>query len=291
MIYSMTGYGKAVTIIGKFVFEIEIKSLNNRFLELSMKLPQILQPKEYELREILRQKIKRGKIYFSINARIENGGQNSLAVDEGKVVELLKSIDHIQAKYNIGGKIEISDLLQVKDIFALSIEEFSEQDFEQLKKCLVESIDSLLSMKQSEGAELVKDIQGRISSITKLIDEIEVTQKASLTEHFEKIKLRVAELINGASINAERLELELALLSDKSDITEECVRTRSHLKFFEETIAQGDDIGRKLNFLCQELHREANTISSKSISSTITRGSVLLREEVERIREQVQNIE
>lgn len=291
MINSMTGYGKSVATIGKYQFEIEVKSLNNRFLEISMKLPQAIQTREYEIRELIRQKLKRGKIYVSINARVENGGTNTFSIDDSKVKELLQSLSDIKKKFSLKGDVKIQDLLNVKEIFALSMDDFTDADYEGLKLALTEALQNLLTMKGNEGTELIRDIENRLENIQKIVGEIEEMQKACLPEHFEKLKQRVAEILEGNAVNYERLEMELALLSDKSDITEECVRTRSHLKFFKETLEQGEDVGRKMNFLCQELHREANTISSKSISSAITRSSVLLKEEIERIREQVQNIE
>lgn len=291
MINSMTGYGKSVATIGKYQFEIEVKSLNNRFLEISMKLPQAIQAREYEIRELIRQKIKRGKLYVSINARVENGGTNTFSIDEAKVKELLLSLEDVKKKFNLKGNVKVKDLLNVKEIFSLSMDDFSDADFEALKKALIASLDNLLLMKSNEGAELIKDISTRLASILTILNEIEENQKLCLPEHYEKLKLRVSEILEGNAVNYERLEMEIALLSDKSDITEEGVRIKSHLKFFDETIASGEDVGRKLNFLCQELHREANTISSKSISGAITRSSVFLKEEIERIREQVQNIE
>ncbi len=287
----MTGYGKSVATIGKYQFEIEVKSLNNRFLEISMKLPQAIQAREYEIRELIRQKIKRGKLYVSINARIENGGTNTFSIDEIKVKELLLSLEDIKEKFGLKGSVKVKDLLSVKEIFSLSMDDFSDVDFDALKKALISALDNLLLMKSNEGAELVRDIQARLANILTILLDIEENQKLCLPEHFEKLKLRVSEILGGNAVNFERLEMEIALLSDKSDITEEGVRIKSHLKFFDETIASGEDVGRKLNFLCQELHREANTISSKSISGAITRSSVFLKEEIERIREQVQNIE
>ncbi len=287
----MTGYGKTVSTIGKYIFEIEIKSLNNRFLEISLKLPPALQQKEYEIREAIKQKLRRGKLYVAFNARIDNGGEANVTVDETKIKELLASLSQVKTKFNLKGKIKISDLLGLKEIFNTNFDDFSDEDFEVLKKSLFQCIDNLLLMKQNEGGELVKDIKNRLASMLTLLEEIEEHQKSALPEHYDKMRARVQELTSGTIVNPERMELEIALLSDKSDITEECVRTKSHIKFFEEILAQGEDAGRKLNFLCQELNREANTISSKSISSVITKNSVFLKEEIERIREQVQNVE
>jgi uncharacterized protein (TIGR00255 family) len=291
MINSMTGYGKAVATIGRYQFEIEVKSLNNRFLEISMKLPQTIQAREYEIREIIRQKIKRGKLYVSINAHIDNGGTNTFSIDADKVGELLAELNAVKKKFDLKGTVKVKDLLAVKELFSLSMDEFSDADFASLKNALISSLDNLLLMKSNEGAELIKDIQNRLSTILTILNDIEENQKISLPEQYAKLKLRVNEILEGQTVNNERLEMEMALIIDKSTISEEGIRIKNHLKFFNEIITTGEDVGRKLNFLCQELLREANAISSKSGSSEITRSAVLLKEEIERIREQVQNFD
>jgi uncharacterized protein (TIGR00255 family) len=146
-------------------------------------------------------------------------------------------------------------------------------------------------MKKKEGEELAKDLKKRIKNIENKLAEIENESQASVEEYYSKLKEKVKLLISNITDYSDRLELELAIIAEKAEITEECVRLRSHLKFFIDSLDNDDEPGRKLNFLCQEMNREANTISSKTVSTAITHNTVLIREEIEKIREQIQNIE
>ncbi|HRI48530.1 MAG TPA: YicC family protein, partial [Ignavibacteriaceae bacterium] len=287
----MTGFGKAVSLINGFSYEIEVKSLNNRFLEISLKLPQTLLNKEYELKEIIRNKIKRGKIYVNMVIKRESDNGSDLIINQKKLDETMAVLQVIKKKLKIKETIKLSHILQFRDLFSHEVDDFSDTDFESLKKTFSEAIDNFIKMRNAEGEQLEKDLQQRIANIETAVTEIESLYRNETNEYFEKLKERVKALITDITSYNDRLEFELALLADKSDIAEECVRLRSHLKFFKLALAEGTDVGRKLNFLCQEMHREANTISAKAISTQISHISVGMKEEVERIREQIQNIE
>ncbi|MBX2976166.1 MAG: YicC family protein [Ignavibacteriaceae bacterium] len=291
MISSMTGFGKAVSLINGFSYEIEVKSLNNRFLEISLKLPQTLLNKEYELKEIIRNKIKRGKIYVNMVIKRESDNGSDLIINQKKLDETMAVLQVIKKELKIKETIKLSHILQFRDLFSHEVDDFSDTDFESLKKTFSEAIDNFIRMRNAEGEQLEKDLQQRIANIETAVTEIESLYRNETNEYFEKLKERVKALITDITSYNDRLEFELALLADKSDIAEECVRLRSHLKFFKLALAEGTDVGRKLNFLCQEMHREANTISAKAISTQISHISVGMKEEVERIREQIQNIE
>ncbi len=291
MIYSMTGFGKAIATIKNCTYEIEVKSLNNRFVEVSLKLPSGLYSREYEIREAIRKKIRRGKLLFVVNLQKQQGNTSTLTFDEEKVHALLDQLKELKKKFGIKGKLEIADLLNVKEMFSQDSETLSDEDFEAFKGAINEALDNLLKMKMLEGTELASDLQSRLDKILGYLALIEKDFKENLKIYFEKTKERIQELVADVAKYNDRMEVELALLADKSDITEECVRLKSHIKYFKEALSNGDDVGRKLNFLCQELHREANTISSKSYGNEITYNSLLIKEEIERIREQVQNIE
>jgi uncharacterized protein (TIGR00255 family) len=291
MIYSMTGFGKAIATINNCTYEIEVKSLNNRFVEVSLKLPSNLYSREYEIREALRKKIRRGKLLLVVNLQKQQENASALTIDEEKVHALLEQLKELKKKFGIKGQLEIADLLNVKEMFSQDSESLSDEDFELFKGALNESLDNLLHMKMLEGKELAADLESRLDKILSYLALIEKDFKENLKIYFEKTKERIQELVADVAKYNDRMEIELALLADKSDITEECVRLKSHIKYFKEALSNGDDVGRKLNFLCQELHREANTISSKSYGNEITYNSLLIKEEIERIREQVQNIE
>ncbi|MBK7228291.1 MAG: YicC family protein [Ignavibacteriales bacterium] len=292
MILSMTGYGKGSATNTKLQVDAEVKSINSRYLEIFLKFPPILTNKEYELRELIKSKIRRGKLNLSIQIK-KNGLEDEAAIiDDTKLKNYLTQIKKVKKAAKLSDKIKLEHLLMSRDIFTSSVEEINEHDFEILKKSVINSLDSLLEMKKNEGSELEKDLKKRVKSIEKYLDLIEKESQPSVGEHFAKYKEKVKNLLDeNVNINNDRLETELALMAERADITEECVRLRSHIKFFNSSIDKDEDPGRKLNFLCQEMNREANTISAKTLSTSITHHSVYIKEEIERIREQIQNIE
>ena len=292
MILSMTGYGKSTASNGKWDVDTEVKSINSRYLEVFIKYPPVLATKEYEIREVVKSKIKRGKLNLNIQIRKSGVEDDDFSLKEEKLKDYLALIKKIKKTAKLSDKIKLDHILMSKDIFTVPLEEISEKDFEIIKSSINESLDSLIKMKKAEGSELEKDLKKRIKSISKYLTSIEEQAKSEVSEHFEKYKEKIKNLLEESEkINNERLETELALIAERADITEECVRLRSHIKFFLDSINKDDDPGRKLNFLCQEMNREANTISAKTLSTSISHNSVYIKEEIERIREQIQNIE
>jgi len=290
----MTGFGRATAICNNSVFEIEIKSINSRYQDILIKVPSSISNKEYELRELIKSKFNRGKITLIINNK-KNGNGNSeiVSFDNNKLKTYLSLIKEIKKQAKLKEKIKLEHILANKDIFSSFGEELPEEEFEQLKIAINTALDELIKMKRNEGAELEKDLTKRIKKIEAKVQEIESFTSQSVNEHFENYKTKVLQLLNenSSELYDDRLKLELALLAEKSDISEECVRLKSHLKYFLEIMKKENEPGRKLNFLCQELNREANTISAKSLSLEITHKAIEIKEEIERIREQIQNVE
>jgi len=290
MIYSMTGYGKGSAKNENFTAEVEVKSVNSRFLEISLKLPASLMNREYDIREFIKSKINRGKLSLIIQLKQNGSAVDSLFVNKEKLKSYLSLIKEVKKSAKITEKIKLEHVLNNKDIFSIPDIELSDSEFILIKKALDTALTELLKMKKNEGKELAKDLVNRIKIIESKLDTIEKESSASVNEYFAKLKERISALLNDFNADKDRLHQELAIIADKADITEECVRLRSHIKFFLESL-NDDEPGRKLNFLCQEMNREANTISSKSISTLITHSSVFVKEEIEKIREQIQNIE
>lgn len=287
----MTGYGKGLAGNKKFSTEVEIKSVNSRFFEVYLKLPSALTAFDYELREIIKSKVKRGKINAVITLK-RNGQENGLiSIDLTKLRNHIALLNKIKASAKIKDSIKLEDILVNKDIFASEEAKIGATDFSIIKNALNRALVDLNRMKKNEGAVLSKDIMLRATNIEKSIASIEKEFRKSINDYFINLKKRAAELISSAEIDRDRLNLELALLADRADITEECVRLKSHLNFFKTSLKNDQEPGRKLNFLCQEINREANTISSKSVSTVIIHKAVQIKEEVEKIREQIQNIE
>jgi len=292
MILSMTGYGKGTASNSKWQADVEVKSINSRYLEVFLKYPPVLANKEYELRELIKSKIRRGKLNVSIQIKKNGFEDETVSLDESRLKNYLALIKKIKKSAKISDKIKLDHILMNRDILSSLVEEIGENEFELLKKSVLLSLDSLMQMKKNEGSELEKDLKKRIKSIEKYLDLIEKDAQPSVGDHFAKYKEKVKNLLeDSANINNDRLETELAMMAERADITEECVRLRSHIKFLLSSIDKEEDPGRKLNFLCQEMNREANTISAKTLSTAITHNSVHIKEEIERIREQIQNIE
>lgn len=292
MILSMTGYGKGVAANGGLSAEVEVKSVNSRYLDISLKLPSSLLNKEYDVREFIKTKITRGKLSVIIQLKKIEDETEIVPIDKDKLKSYIQLIKEIKKTAKLSEKIKLDHLLLNRDLFTSGNNvEYSEVEFQLIKKALGAALDQLKKMKKNEGLELAKDLKKRILIIENRLNEIEVDYKKAIPEQFEKLKGRVKSMIENISEFSDRLELELAVIADRSEITEECVRLRSHLKFFLESIDKDDDPGRKLNFICQEMNRETNTIASKSISTPVTHNSVLIKEEIEKIREQIQNIE
>ncbi|MBK7104329.1 MAG: YicC family protein [Ignavibacteriae bacterium] len=291
MLKSMTGFGSDVFSNDNFILETEIKSLNSRFLDLSIKLPKEIYKHEFAIRDLIKNKIGRGKVSLNINLtynKLTNGNSpiNSSALQNA--VEILKQINRFT---NSDSKIELIQILMLKDLFLNENQESNGIDFEIIANSINSAITKFVEMKNYEGLELKKDLDYRINNILEELIKIEGISKNSTKEYFEKFKERAKKLVDEFSDDKDRFLMELAILSEKHDITEECIRLRSHIKLFSETLENDEDAGRKLNFISQEMNREINTINSKSISSEIAHAGIVIKEELEKIREQIQNIE
>jgi uncharacterized protein (TIGR00255 family) len=289
---SMTGFSSVQTQYNNNEVTCEIRSLNSRYLDVSVRLPKIVSELENNIKDIIRNKITRGKIMFSLNfSSLVNEVQN-LRIDPDVVKTYMDLLHQLKTSAGIDSDVKLDHLLYFKDI--ISFEEESEID-EQLvilvEKITKESLDKLNEMRAQEGFHLRKDLEGRLNSISQLINEIEKYGQDNPKIEFERLNKRLQALINQEQIDRNRLELEQALIADKVDITEETVRMRSHIQLFNENLNLGSPIGKKLNFILQEMSRETNTISNKSTIVEISHRVVTLKEEIEKVREQIQNIE
>ncbi len=287
----MTGYGNAEFEKNGITYSSEIRSLNSKFLEISIKLPRAHVQRENEVRELIKKYISRGKILLFANLEKTSGSKLPIDIDEESLKYIQQLFKKIKKITKSKEKIRLEHFLHFSEIFQHQDEELSEEEFENLLECIDRSIQKLMDMKIQEGKELEQDISLRIDFIEKNVLKIEEIWSTRAKEEFIKLKEKAQKLLEGKEVDANRIELELALLLDKMDITEECVRLKSHIKFFRESINQKEPSGRKLGFLLQELLREANTIASKSNNAEISQLIVLIKEEIEKIREQVQNIE
>ena len=289
----MTGFGKAEGQHNGKRYSIELRSVNNRFNEISLKYPKFLSSKDYELKEIIRKKITRGKVSASITLQSSPDGQANLTLNKDAIKyyhDVLKSLRKMigsKEKIRLEHVLKFTDLLTPEDMSDIDTDEFKF-----LTALMNEAIDDLLNMKVKEGDFLKDDILKRINFIDKESDIIAELSREKIPQEKEKIMKKVEALLQDQKVlDEKRFELELVLLSEKLDITEECIRLKSHLKYFAEFAGSDELAGRRLNFLMQEINREVNTIASKSMDSDISQRASYLKEEVEKIREQLQNVE
>ena len=293
MIVSMTGFGKAEGTFAKKKYSIEIRTVNSRYCEIAFKYPKYLATKDFELKEVVRKKISRGKISINLNIEDENDILLNLNVDEKLIREyfnLLKKINEI-----IGSKeeIKLENILTFTNLFMTDpASEIKEDEFNFICKLLNIALDDLIKMKIKEGDSLRKDILDRIKFIEKESVVISKISKDRIKIERKRLLTRVdALLVDKRIVDENRLELEVILLADKIDITEELIRLKSHTKYFIEYAKSDELAGRRLNFLIQEINREINTIASKSLDAEISQRTAVLKEELEKVREQLQNVE
>jgi uncharacterized protein (TIGR00255 family) len=293
MISSMTGYGRGETTEDRTTATAEVRSVNSRYLEVNSRLPRTLTLRENEVKELVRAKFARGKISISLNVVHENANEVPLKINIAAAKAYYKLLNDLRKAVKIQSKVSLEHLLNFPEV--LEIDEFEkgdEKEWRLVKKALDTALNEAELMRQREGGELLNDLVHRIEIINTKLTEIERIAKQRVPEERLRLTERIKELVTDQSIiDQNRLELEFALLVDKLDVTEESVRFQSHNKFFLDALKKEDGVGRKLNFLVQEMNREANTIGAKSDSSEIAHLVVAIKEELEKIREQLQNIE
>ncbi|MBU2636854.1 MAG: YicC family protein [Bacteroidetes bacterium] len=290
---SMTGYGRGEVKHKNTTVVAEIRSVNSRFLEVSVRLPKSQSHRESDVKDILRNKLDRGKISISISVEGYEQGRTPLIINAEAAHDYYKLLTNLKKSLKMDDKITFDHLLKFSEI--IQVEEKSLDDDLEWKLCekaITLSLANLLKMRKQEGQELKKDLTKRIKLIENKLEKIIQLSKKRIPVERERLRERVNKLLeNGDKVDEKRLEQEIIFLADKLDITEECIRLQSHNKFFLETMEDVESSGRKLNFLIQEINREANTIGTKSNDSTIAHLAIGIKEELEKIREQIQNIE
>ncbi len=293
MLSSMTGFGKAEIKQDGISVYVEVKSLNSRFLEVIPRIPRILQSKEFEIREIIREKITRGKITISINLEIDPTYLGPIEINFNLASYFVKLLRELKKKTKVKGEIKLEHLLMFRDKFeANSFDNISEGHWEVVRNAIEKAVDELVEARKKEGLELSKDIENRINLILMHVDRILTLSERGLKNKQGILKQKIEKFFRDVEFDKSRLEMELVLLADKLDVTEECVRLKSHAKFFIETLRSDEvAVGRRLNFLLQEMLREATTIGAKAEDAEITYLVIAIKEEIEKIREQLQNVE
>lgn len=292
MIASMTGYGRAEARAHGVTATVELRGVNSRYLEVSARLPRSLSRRENDVKEALRSRISRGKLTVTVNLERESDGDIPLSVNVQAARAYHKLLNDLRKAVRSTERVRLAHLLQFPEVFeSREADAMDEREWTVARKALDAAADMLHEMRMKEGAELANDFRSRLSLLEQRVEEVERLSRGQVPRERARLRERIAQLLEQERIDEGRLEMELTMLADRLDVTEECVRFRSHTKFFREAIDDKEPAGRKLNFLVQEMNREVNTMGSKSNDTGIAHLVVGMKEELEKIREQLQNIE
>lgn len=290
----MTGYGRAEATLNGQKFTVEIKSLNHRFLEVSMRLPASLSALEMEIKKKIGEPLHRGKIDVTIRRDVQGGAENGhyLALNMPLAENYFKLLMQLKQSLNLQDDIRLEMIAGQKDVF-LPVEPPQDNSvlWQELEKVLEAALAGMMDMRQREGETLSRDLSARLDLMAQLLGGIEAKAPHVVLEYQRRLTDRIRELTSGLEVDECRLNQEVAIFAEKSDITEEIVRFRSHLGQFLEMLDSEEAIGRKVDFLIQEMNREVNTIGSKSSDASISKQVIEIKSELAKLREQVQNLE
>lgn len=291
MIKSMTGFSKVELSENGINVAIEIKSLNGKYLEINCRMPRNLQHKENEIRDIVRKNVLRGSL--NVNITIETDEiSKSFNINTEAAKHIYTELGNLRKELKIKEVLKLEQVLAFSD-FIMNNEEAEDENkqLQLIKKALNNCLKNLDSMKRKEGQNLLKDLNNRIKNISNNINKVEQLGIQRVPQERERLKQRLAHFFENDEYDEQRIQIEMVLMADKLDISEEIVRLNSHFKFYNDIIKNDEAPGRKINFLLQEINREVNTIGSKANDATISQIIVNIKEELEKIREQIQNIE
>ncbi len=287
----MTGFGAASGPIGSQQVTLELRTVNHRFFNPSIKLPSALSQWEGELREQLRKSVARGHV--TATARVERASEDVQSIDEQKVARYAEVLRGLQQRHGLDGPVDLATILRFPDVLANGRDQEDAGTSSEVQKLAAEAIDALTRMREVEGARLAALLLDRIATVEAALERIAQRAPARLVVERERLTKSVRDLTNGVDLDQQRLAQEIALLADRLDVSEEVDRFRSHVSAFRETLTSGkkEPVGKRLGFLLQEMLREANTTGSKSRDAVMLHDVVAVKEELERIAEQVENIE
>jgi uncharacterized protein (TIGR00255 family) len=290
MIKSMTGFGAADGVVGPTRVSVEIRSVNHRFFNPSIKLPNELSRWEVEVREALRRAITRGHV--TLTARVERHDAEDARIDEQRFGSYVEQIRKLQERFGLASPIDAATILRLPDVMASEADDAT-GTAEEFVAIVARAVEALDRMRVTEGAKLAAYIEARLAIIADAVKRIAARAPERLVEQRDRLQTAVQEIASGVTIDQQRLAQEVAFLADRLDVSEEISRFHAHLGAVASSLGSppSDGVGKRLGFLLQELLREANTTGSKANDAAIVRDVILIKEELERIREQVENLE
>ena len=292
MIQSMTGFGRGEAANEKYKVTIEMKSVNHRYLDLSVRLPRKLNFYEPAIRNQVKEFAKRGKIDIFVSMEQLQENAESFQYNPQIAAAYLSGISQMADEFSIDGTIQAYQLARFPDVFTKAEEDDNEEEWIPIvTQALRDACEKFAESRRIEGEKLAKDLSEKLDHISDLVDKIETRSPQIVEEYRKKITEKVEQLLGDTQIDENLLTTEIVMFSDKICVDEEMVRLRTHVEHVKETLAVGENIGRKLDFLIQEMNREANTTLSKANDSEVSEYGIDLKTEIEKIREQIQNIE
>ena len=292
MIKSMTGYGCAAGTSGKIEISIELKSVNNRFLDCSFRMPRVYTSFEEAMRATVQKHVTRGKVDVFVTVDATKADNVVIQVNHSLASSYVKALGELSEAYGLPNDLTALALARFPDVLkAESVEQDEETLCADMCAVLAEALTDFNAMRAREGEKLYRDMSGRLEEISRLTGLVEERSPRTVAEYRTKLEARMAEVLQGTGIDESRILTEAAIFADRVAVNEEIVRLRSHVSQLAGMLESGEPVGRKLDFLIQELNREANTIGSKCNDAELARIVVDLKAEIEKLREQVQNVE
>ena len=292
MVMSMTGFGRCETQVNGRQITVEMKSVNHRYFEFSCRTTRGYSFLEDKLKKYVAQKVARGKVDMYVSITEAEDSEGVVAINKPLALGYVNAIHSLATEYNIPDDLSVSVLSRYSDIFQIHKEEQDEEQvFADVKVALDIALESFLSMREAEGVKLKEDVLSRVDTIMSIVSEIEERSPITVEEYRAKLTKRISDMLSGTEIDEQRILTEAAIFADKVAVDEETVRLRSHFEQMKTFFDSGVPIGRKLDFIVQEMNREANTIGSKVTDSILAHKVVDIKSEIEKIREQIQNIE
>ncbi len=292
LIKSMTGYGRAVETVNGREFTVELRSVNNRYLDCSVRLPRILSFAEDAVKQAVKTSVSRGKVDVYISLRTEGGDEVQVSLNEAVLSGYLDAMHQMVEKFGVADDISVSAVSRLPEVFVIEKPQVDEEQLLADLMCVVnKALESYDAMRCTEGQALDRDLRSRGQTILELVGQVEQGNAQTVVDYRARLEAKLQEVLANTAIDESRILTEAAIFADKVAVDEETVRLRSHLEQMNTMLTGGGAVGRKLDFLLQEMNREANTIGSKCPDVKLARIVVDIKAELEKIREQTQNIE
>ncbi len=292
MLKSMTGFGRCENVTDEYKISVEMKAVNHRYLDLSIKMPKKFNYFEASIRTLLKKYIQRGKVDLFINYEDYTEGNMCLKYNRALAAEYMEYFYKMSDEFGIQNDVKVSALAKFPEVLTMEqVPDDEEHLWEILSEALKEAAVRFVESREIEGEHLKKDLLGKLDYMETLVDFIEERSPQILTEYRSRLEDKVKELLSNTAMEESRIAAEVTIYADKICVDEETVRLRSHIHNTRNELLSGESVGRKLDFIAQEMNREANTILSKSTDLSISDKAIALKTEIEKVREQIQNIE